>query len=113
VPADALVEITTRTIQGRLLLKPSPELTEIILGIIGKAQDLYEMSIHAFVVISNHAHFLLSPSPRGRCQSFHERWGGLRRRTARLWADGPVKDLENAHRGTGGHPRTRCHVVVP
>jgi len=62
VPANALVEVTTRTIQGRLLLKPSPELTDIILGVIGKAQDLYEMTIHAFVVVSNHAHFLLSPS---------------------------------------------------
>jgi hypothetical protein len=28
---------STRTLQGRLLLKPSPELTDIILGIIDKA----------------------------------------------------------------------------
>jgi len=62
VPANALVEVTTRTLQGRLLLKPSPELTDIILGVIGKAQDIYKMSIHAFVVMSTHAHFLCSPS---------------------------------------------------
>jgi putative transposase len=62
VPAGSLVEITTRTIQGRLLLKPSPELTDIILGVIGKAQNLYKMTIHAFVVVGTHAHFLLSPS---------------------------------------------------
>ena len=37
VPANALVEVTTRTFQGRLLLKPSPELTEIILGVIANA----------------------------------------------------------------------------
>jgi hypothetical protein len=61
VPANSLVEITTRTLQGRLLLRPSPELTDIILGVIGKAQDLYKMSIHAFVVLGTHAHFLLSP----------------------------------------------------
>jgi hypothetical protein len=47
VSSVSLVEITTRTLQGRLLLKPSPELTDIILGIIGKAQSLYGMTIHA------------------------------------------------------------------
>ena len=40
--------ITARTFQGRLLLRPSPELTNIILGIIGMAQALYCMTIHAF-----------------------------------------------------------------
>jgi hypothetical protein len=49
VPENSLVEVTTRTLQGRLLLKPSPELTDIILGIIGKAQVLYGMTIHAFI----------------------------------------------------------------
>ena len=62
VPTNALVEVTTRTLQGRLLLKPSPELTDIILGVVGKAQDLYKMTIHAFVVVGTHAHFLLSPA---------------------------------------------------
>jgi hypothetical protein len=38
VPAGSLVEITTRTIEGRLLLKPSPELTDIILGVIGTSR---------------------------------------------------------------------------
>jgi hypothetical protein len=62
VPPNSIVEVTTRTMQGRLLLRPSPELTEIILGIIGRAQDMYGMAIHAFVVLSTHAHFLLSPT---------------------------------------------------
>ena len=69
-PDHALVEITTRTIQGRLLLRPSPELTDIILGIIGKAQSLYGMTIHAFVFLSNHAHFLLSPTSPGQLAHF-------------------------------------------
>jgi hypothetical protein len=73
VPANALVEITTRTIQGRLLLKPSPELTDILLGVIGKAQSLYGMAIHAFVLVSTHAHFLLSPRhPDGNLRVFTE-----------------------------------------
>jgi hypothetical protein len=59
IPENSLVEITTRTLQGRLLLRPSPELTDIIFGIVGKAQDLYDMTIHAFVFLSTHAHFRL------------------------------------------------------
>ena len=70
MPEHSLVEITTRTLQGRLLLKPSPELTDIILGIIGKAQALYGMTIHAFVFLSTHAHFLLSPSSPGQLALF-------------------------------------------
>jgi hypothetical protein len=42
VPEHALVEITTRTLQGRLLLRPSPELNDLVLGIVGRAQDLGE-----------------------------------------------------------------------
>src|SRR5664279_1307266 len=70
VPEHSLVEITTRTFQGRLLLRPSPELTDIILGIIGKAQALYSMTIHGFVFLSTHAHFLLSPSSAGQLAKF-------------------------------------------
>ena len=70
VPEHSLVEITTRTFQGRLLLRPSPELTNIILGIIGKAQTLYTMTIHAFVFLGTHAHFLLSPTSPGQLALF-------------------------------------------
>jgi hypothetical protein len=70
IPEHSLVEITTRTLQGRLLLKPSPELTDIILGIIGKAQALYGMTIHAFVFLSTHSHFLLSPTSAGQLALF-------------------------------------------
>ena len=70
VPEQSIVEITTRTLQGRLLLKPSPELTDLILGVIGKAQELYGMTIHAFVFLSTHAHFLLSPSDADQLAKF-------------------------------------------
>ena len=62
LPANSIVEITTRTLQGRLLLKPSPELNDLILGVIGKAQHDYKMVLQAFVVASNHAHFYARPS---------------------------------------------------
>jgi hypothetical protein len=70
IPEHSLVEITTRTLQGRLLLKPSPELTDIILGIIGKAQALYGMTIYAFVFLSTHSHLLLSPTSAGQLALF-------------------------------------------
>src|ERR1700690_4083914 len=62
IPEHSLVEITTRTLQGRLLLRPSPELNAVVLGAFGKAQDTYKMTVHAFVVLSTHAHLLVSPT---------------------------------------------------
>ena len=94
VPEQSLVEVTTRTLQGRLLLRPSPELTDLILGIIGKAQGLYGMTIHALVFLSSHAHFLLSPSSAGQLAHFMQfvnanvakEAGRLYRWRERLWS---------------------------
>ena len=57
-----LVEVTTRTLQGRLLLRPSPLLSEIMVGILGRAQSRYGLRIHNFVALSNHYHLLCSPA---------------------------------------------------
>jgi len=54
-----LVEVTCRTIQGRLLLQPSPELREVIVGILGRAQRLYPVEVCGLVFLSNHFHLLL------------------------------------------------------
>jgi REP element-mobilizing transposase RayT len=53
-------EITCRCIQGRMLLRPSAELNEIIVGIIGKALTLYPIQLHAITVPSNHMHLILT-----------------------------------------------------
>ena len=56
-----LFEVTTRTLQGRLLLTPSRDLNEIILGILGRALFMYPaVQLHCFVFLSNHYHLLLS-----------------------------------------------------
>jgi hypothetical protein len=55
-----LVEITTRTIQGRLLMVPNPTLNRSILGVLGRAQRLYPVQIHAYVFTGNHYHLLLT-----------------------------------------------------
>jgi REP element-mobilizing transposase RayT len=56
---SGLVEVTCRTVQGRFLLTPSNELNEIILGALGRAQELYPIGICAFAFASNHFHLLL------------------------------------------------------
>ncbi len=57
----ALVEVTTRTIQGRLLLRPSQELNEIVVGVLGRALELHlGIELHAVAHFSNHIHLLLT-----------------------------------------------------
>lgn len=55
----ALVEVTCRTQQARLLLLPSPELNDIILGVLGRTQRLYPARLCGYVFMSNHFHLLL------------------------------------------------------
>jgi len=53
------VEVTSHTIQGRLLFRPSPAVNEIVTGVLGRAQRLFQPEVCAFVVMSNHWHLLL------------------------------------------------------
>ena len=50
----ALVEVTDRTVQARMLLVPSRQLNEIVIGVLGRAQRLYKVRICGFVALSNH-----------------------------------------------------------
>ena len=59
VPPSSLVEVTCRTVQGRWLLRPSPELRDIVVGILARARTRYSgVRLHAFVFLSNHFHLL-------------------------------------------------------
>jgi hypothetical protein len=64
------VEVTTRTVHGRLLLRPSAELNDLVLGVIGRGQFLFSVRIHALVVMSNHWHALLSVDHAGQLAAF-------------------------------------------
>jgi hypothetical protein len=66
----ALVEVTCRTLQGRLLLRPSPELNDITAGILGRAQRLYPVDLVAFQALSNHYHALLFVKSAKRLAEF-------------------------------------------
>ena len=55
----AVVEVTTRTVQGRFLLKPTQENTSLILGVLGRAQRRYDFDLFGYAFLSNHYSLLL------------------------------------------------------
>ena len=55
----ALVEITCRTIHGRLLLLPSQQLDEIVVGILARAQRTFQVRCCGYCFLANHYHLLL------------------------------------------------------
>ncbi|MCZ7652403.1 MAG: transposase [Thermoanaerobaculia bacterium] len=69
-PGGALVEVTCRTLQARLLLRPSPILREITLGVLGRAQRRTGVALHAFVFLSTHYHLLVSVSDAAQLARF-------------------------------------------
>ena len=58
---ETLVETSTVTIQNRPLLRPSDELNDLFVGVLGRAQRKYEMTVCAAVALSTHYHLLLVP----------------------------------------------------
>jgi REP element-mobilizing transposase RayT len=55
-----MVEVTCRTIQGRMLLRPSAPLNEAIRGVLARAARLHGVEVHLPVFLSNHYHLLVS-----------------------------------------------------
>jgi REP element-mobilizing transposase RayT len=72
----ALVEVTYRTIQGRFLLKPSPALNELVLGVLARAQSFCETELIGIVVLSNHLHLLLWVPNQAHLSKLMEHFGG-------------------------------------
>ena len=91
VPEEgSLVEVTCRTIQSRLLLRPSPGLNEIILGVLGRAQRLYKVGVCGFAFLSNHYHLILRVRDAEQLSDFMGYFNSnLAREVARLtgWTD--------------------------
>jgi REP element-mobilizing transposase RayT len=55
----ALVEVTCRTIHGRLLLRPSQQLDEIVVGVLARAQRTFQVRCCGYCFLGNHYHLLL------------------------------------------------------
>ena len=53
--------VTSRCFQGRLLLHPSPEVNEVVGGVLARAveQSNGSVRLHAFTFLSNHFHLLV------------------------------------------------------
>jgi REP element-mobilizing transposase RayT len=86
----SLVEVTCRTVHSRFLLRPSAELNEIVAGVLGRAQRLYEMAICSYSFLSNHYHLLLDVKDAGQLMRFMAYLNSnLARETGRLhgWRD--------------------------
>ncbi len=56
--ANALVEVSTRTIQSRFLLRPTRAVNLATVGVLGRGQKKYGMTVHFAVAMSNHVHLL-------------------------------------------------------
>jgi REP element-mobilizing transposase RayT len=86
----SLVEVTTRTIQSRLLLTPTPQLNRIIVGALARAGRRYEVGVVAFSFLANHYHLLLQVRDADQLASFMSLFNSkLAREVARLtgWKD--------------------------
>jgi REP element-mobilizing transposase RayT len=59
-PKRSVIEITTRTLQARYLLRPSPRMMLILQGILARALARYGVEVHAFFYASNHYHLIIS-----------------------------------------------------
>lgn len=70
LPVSGLVEVTSRTIQGRLLLQPTQRVAELCRGVLARAVRLYPVEIHAFVFLGNHYHLLLTAVDARRLANF-------------------------------------------
>lgn len=86
IPAGgALVEVTTRTLQGRFLLKPSLEFNQIAAGVLARAlKRADDVKFHGAVAMSNHIHVLLHVPDAEKMAKFMEYFNG---QLGRLVAD--------------------------
>ncbi len=70
LPEGALVEVTVRVMHGLFLLRPSPRVNDLIRGVFARAQERYDIEIHAYSVLSNHMHLLLTPGSQRKLSAF-------------------------------------------
>ena len=69
-----MVEVTSRTLQGQHLLKPSKATNQGILGALAMAQRYTGMTVHFVVCMSNHIHLILSPRDAEQLADFMGRF---------------------------------------
>jgi REP element-mobilizing transposase RayT len=53
--------VTHRCIHSRFLLRPSKEVNELVVGVLHRAGQHYEVKLHAVAVLSGHLHLVVTP----------------------------------------------------
>ena len=71
-PPFTLVEVTVVAFQNRYLLRPSDEVNDLFVGVVARAQRVYEMRICSLVAMSTHWHALLVPRDAEHLADFME-----------------------------------------
>ena len=61
IPPGEPVEITTRTLESRMLLPMTPEFRRQAIGTIARAAETHQVRLHAVVMLNTHWHALLTP----------------------------------------------------
>ncbi len=68
--------ITRRCLHRQFLLRPSKEVNEIVASVLARAAMLYKVRIHAYCVVSNHVHIVLT-DPQARLPAFQQYLGAF------------------------------------
>jgi len=71
-PSERLIEVTTVVFQNRFLLTPAEELNSRVVGVVGRAQEKYEMPIVGIIGMSTHVEMLLRPTDPEHLGEFME-----------------------------------------
>ena len=82
-----LVEVTTRTLHGKLLIKPTPECKEIVEGVLGRALWKYpRIGLVGYWFLSNHYSLLVTTPDEQTLSAFMSHLNGnLARELGRLF----------------------------
>lgn len=70
VEPGSLVEITMTCIQNRFLLRPSEELNSLFVGVLAKAQEIFDLNVVGVSVLSTHYHLLVIPEDQKQLSDF-------------------------------------------
>lgn len=65
IPPRAVVEVVTRTHQSRPLVQPGSDVNELIIGVLGRALSMYDVTLHAFATTPTCMTLLVSPCNAG------------------------------------------------
>jgi REP element-mobilizing transposase RayT len=68
--------ITRRCLQRELLLRPCKVVNQVFAYVLALAAQRYEVEVHAFCVLSNHCHLVVT-DPKGRLPAFQQFLGAF------------------------------------